>query len=268
MYKIFIGLLIFQLKILQKLFKSKNNLILENIELRQQLAIYNHKKDKTKIITDLTRLFLVALKESWGKWKYALLVVKPETVIHWQKRRFKKYWTQKTNIHRKPPGRPKISLELRLLIKQMVIDNYNWGAQKIFSEILKLGYTETQLSPRTVSRYIKKIRSKDPRTLKKQQQWKTFLENHRHSILAMDFFTIPTVSFKILYVFFIIDHARRKIVHFNITEHPTSQWVKQQFREAIPCDTKKKYLIFDRDKIFSLEIRTFIKERKYSTQGD
>jgi putative transposase len=84
----------------------------------------------------------------------------------------------------------------------------------------------------------------------------------------MDFFTIPTVSFKILYVFFIIDHARRKIVHFNITEHPTSQWVKQQFREAIPCDTKKKYLIFDRDKIFSLEIRTFIKERKYSTQGD
>ena len=99
---------------------------------------------------------MVALKESWGKWKYALLVVKPETVIHWQKRRFKKYWTQKTNIHRKPPGRPKISLELRLLIKQMVIDNYNWGAQKIFSEILKLGYTETQLSPRTVSRYIKK----------------------------------------------------------------------------------------------------------------
>ena len=150
-YKIFIGLLIFQLNIIQILFKSKNNLILENIELRQQLAIYNHKKDKTKIITDLTRLFLVALKESWGKWKYALLVVKPETVIHWQKRRFKKYWTQKTNIHRKPPGRPKISLELRLLIKQMVIDNYNWGAQKIFSEILKLGYTETQLSPREKS---------------------------------------------------------------------------------------------------------------------
>jgi putative transposase len=166
-------------------------------------------------------LFLVALRETWERWRDALFIVKPETVINWQKRRFKNHWTQKTNINRRS-GRPKISLELQQLIKQMVIENYSWGAQKIFSEILKLGYTETQLSPRTVST-IKRIRVNDPRTHKKQQQWKTFLDNHRHSILAMDFFTIPTVSFKILYVFFIIDHARRKIVHFNITEHPTSQ---------------------------------------------
>ncbi len=222
------------------------------------MGTYRAKREKPKTRTDLTRSFLVALNKTWSKWRDALIIVKPETVIDWQKRRFKKFWTKKS-VKNKKPGRPSITPEIREVIKKMATENFSWGAPRIFSEILKLGYTEKDVSQRTVSRYIKKIRSNDAGTDKKWQQWKTFLKNHREYILAMDFFTVPTVSFKILYVFFIIYHARRQVVHFNVTEHPTSQRVKQQLREAIPCDTKKRYLIFDRDSIFSAAVKAFIK---------
>ena len=260
MFKILIQLLAFQFKIIQMLFKSKDDLVLENIELRQQLMSYQVKKNKPKNITDLTRSYLVALKETWAKWKDILTIVSPKTVIDWQQRRFKNYWTKLSNKNKKP-GRPSIKVEIRELIKRMATENLNWGAPRIFSEILKLGYSKKQVSERTVSRYLKKIRPMDPDNLKKKRQsWKTFLRNHREYIMAMDFFTVPTVSFKILYVFFIIDHARRKIVHFNITENPTSEWVIQQLRNAFPFDSVPKYLIFDRDPLFSARVRQFIKD--------
>jgi len=133
----------------------------------------------------------------------------------------------------------------------MATENFIWGAPRIYSELLKLGYTKNQVSQRTISRYLKKIRPGDPdNTKNKRQQWKVFLKNHREYIMGMDFFTVPTISFKTLYVFFIIDHARRKIVHFNVTEHPTAVWVIQQLRNAFPFDSAPKYLIFDRDSIF------------------
>jgi len=217
MYLVLIRLLTFQFAIIQILFKSKDNLVLETIELRQQLMIYQTKKEDSKNITDLTRSLLVALKRARPKWMDALIIVKPETVI--------------------------------------------WGAPRIYSELLKLGYTKNQISQRTISRYLKKIRPDDPdNTKNKRQQWKVFLKNHRQYIMGMDFFTIPTISFKTLYVFFIIDHARRKIVHFNVTEHPTAEWVVQQLKNAFPFDRAPKYLIFDRDSIFSVRVKQFIKD--------
>jgi putative transposase len=216
MYRVLIQTLVFQFTIIKILFKSKDELVLEIIELRQQLATYKSKKEKPKNITDITRSYLVALKETWTKWKDVLVIVKPETVIGWQQKRFKKYWTKLSNKNKKS-GRPSIKLEIQALIKRMASENLTWGAPKILSELRKLGYTEKQVSQRTVSRYLKKIRVDDPdNTNKKRQQWKTFLKNHREHIMAMDFFTVPTISFKILYVYFIIDHARRKIVHVNI----------------------------------------------------
>jgi len=195
-------LLIFQFKIIQILFKSKDNLILEIIELRQQLAAYQAKKEKPENITDLTRSLLVALKRAWPKWMEALIIVKPETVIYWQQKRYKKYWTEKSAKKNKS-GRPSIKLEIRELIKMMALENLSWGSPRIYSELLKLGYTKIQVSQRTVSRYLKKIRPDDPdNTRKKRQLWKTFLKNHREYIMAMDFFTVPTVSFKILYIYF------------------------------------------------------------------
>jgi len=142
----------------------------------------------------------------------------------------------------------------------MASENLRWGAPRIYSELLKLGYTKKQVSQRTVSRYLKKVRIDDPgNTKKKRQQWKTFLKNHREYIMAMDFFTVSTISFKILYVYFIIDHARRKIVHFNVTEHPTAGWVIQQLKDSFPFESAPKYLIFDRDSIFSSRVKRFIK---------
>jgi len=143
----------------------------------------------------------------------------------------------------------------------MALENLSWGSPRIYYELLKLGYTKIQVSQRTVSRYLKKIRPDDPEnTRKKRQQWKTFLKNHREYIMAMDFFIIPTISFKILYVYFIIDHARRKIVHFNVTEHPTADWVILQLKNAFPFESSPKYLIFDWDSIFSARVKQFIKD--------
>ncbi len=143
----------------------------------------------------------------------------------------------------------------------MATENFIWGAPRIYSELLKLGYTEKQVSQRTISRYLKKIRPDNPdKTKDKRQQWKVFLKNHREYIMGMDFFTVPTISFKILYVFSIIDHARKKIVHFNVTEHPAAEWVVQQLRNAFPFDSAPKYLIFDRDSIFSGRVKQLIKD--------
>jgi len=175
MYRTLIQLLIFQFRIIRILFKSKDDLVLETIELRQQLAVYQAKKENPENITDLTRTLLIALKRTWPKWIDALIIVKPETVIYWQQRRFKKYWTEKSAKKNKP-GRPSIKLEIRELIKKMASENLNWGAPRIYSELLMLGYTKKQISQRTVSRYLKKIRGDDPDKIKKKrQQWKKFV---------------------------------------------------------------------------------------------
>lgn len=121
-----------------------------------------------------------------------------------------------------------------------------------------LGYTKEEISQSIVSRYLRRSRSKNP-DHKKRQSWITFLRNHRHAISAMDLFVVPTVNFTTVYVFFIIEHVKRKIIHFNITRHPTAQWVMQQLRNAFPFDSAPQYLIFDRDKIFSSQVKQLIK---------
>jgi hypothetical protein len=154
--------------------------------------------------------------------------------------RFKLYWRW---ISKPGPGRPPISSEVRELIERLALDNA-WGARKIHAELSMLGFT---MSLATVSRYM----PKRPPDRGKQQRWMTFLRNHREAITAMDFFVVPTVSFRLLYVWFVIDHGRRRIIHFNVTTNPTATWVSQQLREAFPDDSTPRYLIFDNDFIFS-----------------
>ncbi len=146
-------------------------------------------------------------------------------------------------------GRRRISSEIINIIKLMRIEN-NWGASRIYSELLKLGFTEKNISQSTVVRYLKRFRLNDPDG-RKAQSWKSFLHNHKDEILAMDFFTVSTITFKIQYVFFIIHHGSRRIIHTNITEHPTKEWVINQFREIFAFEHRFKYLIHDRDAIFS-----------------
>ncbi len=255
MYQILIRLFTIFLKTIQTLFKSKSDLLLENLALRQQLAKYLTKNIKPKL-TDVDRFFWVGLRQVWGKWANSLIIVKPETVIDWQNRRFKKHWT-KLSTKNKKPGRKRTKKEIRDLIYRMAGENH-WGAPRIYSELLMLGFND--ISEATVSRYLKKFRSRHP-DKKKQPSWMTFLRNHRDAISAMDFFIVSTINFNILYVFFIIDHKRRVIRHFNITNHPSAQWVIDQLRDAFPFDQVSKYLVMDRDKIFSSRVKGFLEHQ-------
>ena len=228
---------------------------MENLTLRQQLTTFQRSKTKPKI-KNIDRFFWIALKHSRNKWTSCLIIVKPETIIDWQKRRFKKHWTQISTKNKKP-GRRRITKEIRNLIFRMAGEN-RWGAPRIFSELLMLGFKD--VSEASVSRYFRKYRSLHP-DKKKQQSWMTFLKNHRDVISAMDFFIVPTINFNILFVFFIIDHKRRKIRHFNITSQPSALWVIQQLRDAFPFDQISKYLIMDRDKIFSSRVKGFLERQ-------
>ncbi len=167
------------------------------------------------------------------------MIVQPDTVVKWHQTGFRIFWRWRSR--KKHPGRPQVSKELRNLIRAMSLDNPLWGAPRIHGELLMLGY---DVGETTVAKYM--IKPKKPPS----QTWKTFLENHAGQIVAMDFFTVPTIFFKVLYVLILIDHERRRIVHFNVTTNPTSKWVIQQIRDAFPWDSSPRFLLHDRDPLF------------------
>ncbi len=220
-------------------FRSRNQQAVVELALRQQLATYAQTGSKPRL-TPLDRAFWVVLFRFWSHWRDTLVIVKPDTVIRWHRKGFRLYWRA---ISKRGPGRPPIPEELKVLIRRLADEN-GWRARKIHGELEKLGFT---VGLATVSRYLPK-RAPDPG---KQQRWMTFLFNHKEAIAAMDFFVVPTVGFRLLYVWFVIDHGRRRIIHFNVTMNPTAQWVMQQLREAFPDDSAPRYLIFDNDSIFS-----------------
>jgi transposase InsO family protein len=220
-------------------FRSRNEQAIVELALRQQLATYAHEKTRPEL-TPLDRTFWVALFRFWPQWRDTLVIVKPDTVIRWHRKGFRLYWRA---ISKRGPGRPPIPEELKTLIRRLASEN-NWRARKIHAELKKLGFS---VGLATVSRYLPK-RTPDPR---KQQRWVTFLRNHKDVIAAMDFLVVPTVRFRLLYVWFVIDHGRRRIIHFNATLNPTAEWVIQQLREAFPDDSAPRYLIMDNDSIFS-----------------
>jgi transposase InsO family protein len=230
-------------------FRSRVEQTIIELALRQQLATYAQARPRPKL-TALDRAFWVALHQLWPRWKEVLVIVKPETVIHWHRKGFRLYWRARS---RRGPGRPNVPQEVRELIRRLAFEN-DWGARKIQGELSKLGFT---ISLATVSRYLPK-RSPDPG---RRQRWMTFLQNHKDVIAAMDFCVVPTVNFQLLYVWFVIDHGRRRLIHFNVTSNPSARWVIQQLREAFPGASTPRYLLLDRDSIFSPEvvaaIRTF-----------
>ena len=223
-------------------FRSRNEQAIVELALRQQLATFAQTGSKSKL-TPVDRAFWVALFRFWPRWRETLVIVKPDTVIRWHRKGFRLYWRA---ISKRGPGRPPISAELKALIGRLATEN-NWRARKIHAELKKLGFS---VSLPTVSRYLPK-RAPDPG---KQQRWMTFLRNHKDGITAMDFFVVPTVGFRLLCVWFIIDHGRREIIHFDVTANPTAPWVIQQLREAFPYDSSPKYLIYDNDSIFSNQV--------------
>jgi transposase InsO family protein len=233
-----------------RLFRSRRDLLLENLALRQQLGVFKQKHPPPRFATT-DKLFWVMLSRLWVGWRRALIVVQPETVVRWHRTVFKLYWTW-ISRHRTRTGRKCVSRELRGLIFRMVTENQTWGAPRIHGELKMLGF---EISERTVLRWIRRA----PRNPEPAKRWAAFLNNHREVIAAMDFFTVPMLNFGVLYCFFVIAHDRRRILHFNVTKNPTAAWVIQQLREAFPYDSAPKYLIFDRGPQFNSEVIDTVK---------
>jgi len=220
--------------------RSRTFLHLEILALRQQLAMVKHRSPQRLRFQWRERLFWVWLFRLWPDCLKTLHVFKPNTVVRWHRNGFRKYWTRKCRFHQ--GGRPSIDPEVRKLIQTMSRDNIGWGAPRIQGELRMLGI---EVSQATVSKYM--LRHRKPPS----QTWRTFLNNHTKDLVATDFFTVPTATFRALYVFLVLRHDRRLVAHFNTTEHPTAQWTAQQMIEAFPWDSAPRYLLRDRDKVYS-----------------
>jgi len=212
------------------LFRSRLSLQLEIVALRHQLTLYHRSIRRPQVrLTD--RLFWSWLSRGWSRWRDVLVFVQPATVLAWQRKRFREHWAR---LSRREPGRPTVSEELR----ELSAANPRWGSPRILGELRKLAIAVAQS---TVEKY--RVRPRRPAS----PSWRAFLKTHVTELVALDFFTVPTGGFKVLFVLIVLAHHRRRIIHFNVTEHPTAQWTAQQPVEAFPWETAPKYLLRDRD---------------------
>jgi putative transposase len=242
-----ISLLLYLLRLLPFLVGGHRQLALENLALRQQLVVYKRTGTRPRLRrTD--RLFWLALARIWAGWKQPLIIVTPDTVLRWQRRRFREYWTK---LSAQPTrGRPPVHAEIKALVRRMAAANPLWGAPRIHGELLTLGIN---VAERTVSRLLPKRRTPP------SQAWRTFLANHVRDLVSLDFFTVPTAGLRVLFVFVVLAHHRRRVIHFNVTEHPTAHWTAQQIVDAFPNDSAPSYLLRDRDQIYGEQFRRRVK---------
>jgi transposase InsO family protein len=241
-----LGKLIFEF--LRLIFRNKQDIILENLALRQQLAVQQRSIKRPKF-KNTDRFFWVCLSRIWNDWRSSLIIIKPPTVIAWHKKSFKLYWKWKS----RRVGRPTIDWELIKLIRELQRENTTWSAQRIQGELKKLGY---EVCDNTVAKYMRKPGPDDG----KRQRWLTFLHNHAKYIVGIDFLIARTIFFKSIHVFIAISHDRRKILHFAVSSSPHSQWAIQQLRETFAFDETTKYVIRDNDSIYSNEFKQTIRQ--------
>ena len=226
------------LSALGALFRSRLSLQVEIVALRHQLAIYRRTVKRPRIRPE-DRILWSWLSRRWTGWREVLVVVQPGTVIAWQRKRFRDHWMRLSRAGK--PGRPLISEEIRELIRKVSGANPLWGTPRIVGELAKLGI---KVAKSTVDKYRIRARKAPSPT------WKSFLKNHVHELVSIDFCIVPTIRFKLLFVLVVLEHSRRKVLHFNVTENPTAQWTAQQIVEAFPWESAPKYLLRDRDAIY------------------
>jgi len=203
-------------------FRQRRASAAEILVLRRQLALYTERGIKPRRIDAVTRISL-ALLSRFFNWQDALVVVRPETMIRWHQAGWKLFWRLKSR-----PGRPPIPAEIQSLIRRMARENPSWGEERIANELLlKL---DIRVSPRTVNKYLAKRPTGRPRG---DMRWSTFLRLHAQGIVACDFLVAVTATFRLLYVFVVIEHRSRRLIHFNVTAHPTAAWTLQQLRETV-----------------------------------
>jgi transposase InsO family protein len=217
---------------------ARRDLVLENLLLRQQLAVALRAQRRPRL-RPRDRCLWVAIRGLWERWRHALVLVQPATVVHWHHEGWRLLWRWQSRPRR---GRPRLRPDVRTLIAAMARDNPLWGAERIRGELLKLGLA---VSNRSIRRYRRAGQRRPP-----SQTWRTFLTNHAAEIWACDLFTVPTLTFRTLFVLLFITHGRREVVHVNATAHPTADWVWQQLREATPWGHQPKRLLRDRDSVY------------------
>jgi len=242
------------------LFKSPRRLEVENLFLRHQLNIALRRTPYHLRLRGSDRALLVWMTWLWPSLLVLSRVVQPDTILRWHRAGFRAYWRWKS---RAQPGRPRVSLELRELIRQMSKENPLWGAPRIHGELLKLGF---EIAESTVSKYM--IRHRVPPS----QTWRTFLRNHADAIAAIDLCLVPTLTFECLFVFVVVAHGRRQLLWFAVTRHPTAEWLAQQIVEAFPWNTAPTYLVRDNDCAYGLafmdRVRTMgIRDRPISPRS-
>jgi putative transposase len=225
--------------------RTRRQLAVEVLALRHQLGVLQRSVKRPRL-TDADRGLWVLLSRRWAGWSDSLIIVKPATVIKWHRAGFRRYWAWRS---RPKGGRPGIDPEIRKLIKQMANANL-WGAPRIHGELLKLGI---RISEATVSKYLPR-RSKPP-----SQTWRTFLENHVDTLVSVDFFTVPTVFFHVLFVFVVLAHDRRRILSINVTSSPSAAWTANQIVQAFPWESAPRYLLRDRDGIYGAVFRNRVR---------
>jgi len=195
-------------------FVSRHKLALEAVALSQQLVVFKRKQPRPRL-RRLDRLFWIALSSLWPGWTGALIIVKPATVVSWHRAGFRLFWRWRSRSGQ--PGRPRISQEIRQLIRRMKADNPSWGAPRIHGEVRHLGF---EISEPTVSRYLRRLKRHHDEG--KAKRWSAFLNNHREVIAAFDFFTVPTLTFRVLYCFFVIEHGRP--AHSPLQHYGAPDW--------------------------------------------
>jgi hypothetical protein len=218
--------------------RGHRELVLENIALRQQLKALQRTVRRPRP-QRRDRVFWILLANTWRRWRMALVLVQPDTVLRWHRDWLRWRWTRRSRCAH--DGRPTVDHEIRALVSQMATANPLWGAPRIHGELLKLGF---EVSERTVSRLLPH-RSRPP-----SQTWRTFLTNHLAAMVSMDFFTVPTLTGRVLFVVVLLSHERRRVVHVNTTDHPTASWAAQQVVNAFPDETAPRWLLRDRDGIY------------------
>ena len=224
--------------------QSQAALQIENAALRHQLAVLQRQARGRPRLRPVDRLFWTWLCHLWPGWRRALVIVKPDTVLRWHRRGFRCYWRWKSRP--RGPGRPRIPRAVQVLIRQMCHANPTWGAPRIHGELLRLGIA---IAEATVGHYM--VRRRPPPS----QTWRTFLTNHIGQLVSVDFFVVPTLTFRVLFVFVVLAHDRRQILHVNVTGYPTAAWTAQQIRNAFPWDTAPRFLLRDRDRTYGHNFR-------------
>jgi hypothetical protein len=223
---------------LRGLFLEPAAVALENLALRHQLAVLQRSVRRPRL-SRWDRILWVWLSRWWPGWRLNLFIVQPATVLAWHRQGFRRYWRWRSTAPR--VGRPRLDAEIRRLIRRMARENPTWGRRRIQAELALLGYAVAEL---TVAKYVLRTPPRPSPT------WRVFLATHARDIVAIDFFVVPTLTFRLLFVFVVLRHDRRELLHLNVTDHPSTVWTARQLIEAFPEDTAPRYLLRDRDAIY------------------